>query len=1171
MDGIENDMRNPNKFQALQEQLRVLETGEAPKGSFVLKGLLDDAPKSVLDETLTMKIVAGEIAGRKKGATVEYTVSGLADVAEVRKAKMALFYLEKRYPRIMDLWRRSREVNPKFNIKFITPEEMVLATGSRATGGYISSNFKGVANEIRIRISSSEYKLPIAKYVEIIGHEFWHNRDLLKFGEGFHATSVMPTKPFAELPKGITPHASELRAYPAGQTAKATFGSDLAKAKWDIIEGFLEAQQGLKELLGGERLGITPQQFSPDAYRRAKPHFRKAWEKWSQAGASINSFVETMVKHHGEVIRPYAEKFLEDEGVVAIPRGVGARKPVQNPGENLQQELNPDATTQTPDGGYKPPKSDVLRITEWFRGSEERLRKFPEAQRLMADVIEGQLKASHDTHVVDAAFLDDILTLQKRKVGPDKKMSKESQVQLRPAMEKLYKLARDNPREADRLIGSDPVYLRANKIIQWFEHFRGEIVRYKRDLYEAQMPRSKWEIFNKMEEQYGNLSIGEVLKRKNEIIKTFSADARSKNIKINDLFDEFKEYQNIKNWGIDDFITNIEVGTYKVLDKNGDVRAVGRTRKAANAKRTELLRDNPGLELTVSSEFKAPLDPTKMRRNILRGEENIIDAMRAYSAIMRKNIALEPIEAKMQRAFEADEGGILFPKNVRESLRNAMAEAKGQYSMGDEMFDILQKGFRFETKEGKKVEFKGFGGEPMTWSRFVSKARAFEGYSKLGYRPVAGFINFASGHMHTWVKVGAEYMVKGKRWAETPEGRRVLIEEEPYLGLDFAHAETSGKLKTKQSKLNPLWTFSWAEPGIRRQAYAANYVYGKEMLGLSDSAARLHARRAVRVQSFVYNTAALPRIMRGPTGKLLTQFKSYLSNEAEFIMGLSGREWARYLGMHLMLAGPRGLVLMGKSLPILGAWGAIDKIDEWLLTTTIPENVPLIGEQTVTSGLPGVVGADITAPATFQFVSDNPIEWIAGPFMSDFAVRMGKEVIGPALRGEAFVADKGVKWAAGIPVFGKYWMDLVESEISEDGWVREGIKVRFEDGKPKGYSVGRKMFKIDNRYEQFMLLNGIPNISRTRMRNLQQILRREQEVSRANASTIYRKMTDAIQMGTSPSRELIEMAVMMGLTDPGEQVKRLYKVRELEPKDRAVLQSALRERARVIGLLPDEY
>ncbi|KKL58519.1 hypothetical protein LCGC14_2224580, partial [marine sediment metagenome] len=199
--------------------------------------------------------------------------------------------------------------------------------------------------------------------------------------------------------------------------------------------------------------------------------------------------------------------------------------------------------------------------------------------------------------------------------------------------------------------------------------------------------------------------------------------------------------------------------------------------------------------------------------------------------------------------------------------------------------------------------------------------------------------------------------------------------------------EFEGAGREVKSMLNPLWLFSRPERGIRRASLAANYLYAKNKQGMSDAAARVFAQRSMRVQSFVYNTTAMPRWMRSPLGKLVGQFKAYIVQEMQFLSTLSGGEWVRYLALTGMLGGPQAIMHVLQSLPLLDNMGVLEKIEEWMLNQRISEDVPLIGGKRWMFGVPGLLGTDISISAAVQ-IPGKLNEW-AGPFISD-VIKIGQ-------------------------------------------------------------------------------------------------------------------------------------------------------------------------------------
>ncbi|MHC4622080.1 MAG: hypothetical protein ACYTEQ_30450, partial [Planctomycetota bacterium] len=161
---------------------------------------------------------------------------------------------------------------------------------------------------------------------------------------------------------------------------------------------------------------------------------------------------------------------------------------------------------------------------------------------------------------------------------------------------------------------------------------------------------------------------------------------------------------------------------------------------------------------------------------------------------------------------------------------------------------------------------------------------------------------------------------------------------------------------------------------------------------MTDIEARVFARRSMRFQQFTYDIASLPRIMRGPTGRLVYKFKPYLVKELEFITTLRGAEIPRYIAAQLALGGPRALIYTLKTLPLLGSLYLLDDADDWL-----NHNWPHASR-----GVGSLVGVDVTAPVTFQF-PERTEDWF-GPFFADL-YRLWKDVYVPLSQGQGHLED----------------------------------------------------------------------------------------------------------------------------------------------------------------------
>ncbi|MHC4622081.1 MAG: hypothetical protein ACYTEQ_30455 [Planctomycetota bacterium] len=280
----------------------------------------------------------------------------------------------------------------------------------------------------------------------------------------------------------------------------------------------------------------------------------------------------------------------------------------------------------------------------------------------------------------------------------------------------------------------------------------------------------------------------------------------------------YKEYKSIDKWGIDDYVTNFERGTYRVVDESGTTVAVGVKKKDAARKADAYAKSHPETKTLWidnsfgggSTEFPTLLSrgnylkmvnrlgaeyaediktiqkilhergsvvaveptnkwtgPMQKRYNILEGEENIADVMPAYFYVMRKKMALDPVLADARQEVWK------LPKNEQAAMMRLLEEAKGKKTVMDRTADAILERF-------------GVGAKPFAYSRATRHAGTATAWMKLGYRPVAGVVNLASGQAHTWVKVGNKYMGDAAKFLRTKEGKAFVQEEAPHLGITFA-------------------------------------------------------------------------------------------------------------------------------------------------------------------------------------------------------------------------------------------------------------------------------------------------------------------------------------------------------------------------------------------------
>jgi hypothetical protein len=291
----------------------------------------------------------------------------------------------------------------------------------------------------------------------------------------------------------------------------------------------------------------------------------------------------------------------------------------------------------------------------------------------------------------------------------------------------------------------------------------------------------------------------------------------------------------------------------------------------------------------------------------------------------------------------------------------------------------------------------------------------------------------------------------------------------------------------------------------------ANYLVAREQ-GLGIEAAKDAAIKGNRFQNFVYNISSLPRSMRGPVGKTLLQFKPYLVQEMSFIASLRGAELARYMAMQLALGGPRGAVMIMKSLPFIGAVAGWDELERWLNT-----NYPKASR-----GLPGAVGMDTSAMATFQFPKDTS-DWF-GPSMSDFT-NLYEGIVKPVQEGSMvyqkdILTDKARVLAEKNIPFLKHWFRTWDNVITGDGRVRdEEGKIRTEAPlyDPRDSIASRYMAKAGYAARR---LAGSETIQESASKVEERIDEREESILNKKKETVGNEISKRLSRGEQVPQSL---------------------------------------------------
>jgi len=629
---------------------------------------------------------------------------------------------------------------------------------------------------------------------------------------------------------------------------------------------------------------------------------------------------------------------------------------------------------------------------------------------------------------------------------------------------------------------------------------------------------------------------------------------------VKSAMDEMKD---VASWGIEDYTTNIERGSYRVeaADGSGTV-AIGETRAAAAIKADRWLKEHPEVKsVTITDEFNPGVEfptrlsqgqyyrfvaklsenldaaaseiqellrsqgspvtvkptnkyagPMQQRRGVLKGEDNVFDVLPVYAHVMEKKLALDPVLREIRNNL-----GKLEP-NTAKQVYDLSLDVKGRKTVGDQIVDHV---------------LAPYGIKPFAYSRALDATRNVMADLKLGYRPVAAAVNRVSGAQHTWVKVGTKYMLKGRKFLKTPEGEALLQANKPYLGIEAAFVHETAKPRAQEPLWKPLGMFQAAERFNRPESFAALYKYAESELGLTGDAAVQYARNATRFGQFTYNTASLPRALRGPTGRFLFQFKPYLVKELEFISTLRGAEIPRYLTGFLAVGGPRAALYTLKSLPLLGAIGAFATAEDWL-----NRKAPVASR-----GVGGALGVDVSPSVAFQFPT-TPAE-LLGPTVSDLS-RLWTDVVGPALQGEDRDFSDVRKWATRLAPAINYWSQLVEAVSADNGWVTD--------------SRGRPSYK-PTRADMVKFALGAKPLEKSIAEVEAKFLHDQERIVRANRQRAIDKFLDAVQAKDGVAiGEMAQELSNAGITI--DAVKNAARQRNIEPSVRLLKSLSKPSRAR---------
>lgn len=670
-----------------------------------------------------------------------------------------------------------------------------------------------------------------------------------------------------------------------------------------------------------------------------------------------------------------------------------------------------------------------------------------------------------------------------------------------------------------------------------------------------------------------------------------------------DLLSElYTDYINIKRWKLDNYVPNVELGKYIIVDSKGHIKAVGMSTLDAARKAIAYKEAHPevgelfldvnkhidqetktgisvkgyyavmgrlskainsrveGLNKQIASGMAKravkgvfTIKPTAAfsefslsRRDVLLGEKDIIPVLFKYSRRMEKKMALDPVIHEIHK----DMSNLDKYPNIKKGILAMVEDAKGQYGAADKLIDeainmITRKiGEKFHT-EIPEVSF--------ALTRATGAARTAVANLIFAYRPIAGLINGLGGVMHIWYKTSAKLMTDAIAFGKTPEGKELVRQWSDYFGTAITYTE-AGTPHVRRPIWHPTGLFQYPEVPVRSLGFLTNYLLAKKTFGYDEDAAITFALKANAMQQTFYNAANLPYAMRGPVGRTIGQFKPWLINEMSLIKNLTGAEWGKYMLGTLLVTGPKGILMIMKSLPFLFALGLLGKGDdvlEWM-----NKEMPRLSR-----GIGGLLGVDITAPATFQFPTS--MSEIFGPTLSstwkfiDLWMQKAKGVA---------VDRKDVgKALIGLSPSARNMKEVVDTLFYNDGTIRNDRGEVMYNVYDISTPQGEKAMRIAG-YTTAKVMGATP-LAIDLPRSTDQILRRREEVDTKNRLKIVDRMTESIRLGREIDPEVWDAFIEMGMTV--DTLTRSMKWKELSPRMRATLRSQVRDRLHILETYPE--
>jgi hypothetical protein len=632
-----------------------------------------------------------------------------------------------------------------------------------------------------------------------------------------------------------------------------------------------------------------------------------------------------------------------------------------------------------------------------------------------------------------------------------------------------------------------------------------------------------------------------------------------------------EDYQKIEEFGLQDYFTHIEGGTFLVrgIVENEDgtsssiVRAVGRTPNLARRKIAALAKETGITEWVIEPEFKydalmglsrkdaravkrqtainarkfseelnevlhlsgssvtvepdfiakamtQQLDKKRMkgvfappllhRGNILKGEADPFQALRVYSYVMRKKMALDPVHTAVMK--DINKGS--YPTWVNNILLDQIAANRGKHTVWNDFVDGL---FWQEIgpKDGpvkrtlkKALMNVALNTRPQKADRYIFRPLKTLGSIPLWYNPISMVANKLAGEMATVVMAGPSHYVRGRLLARTPGGKAAFREWEYALG-EKSSVDLGRDIATERDwklLLRPLGIHTLPERSIRKNGFFANYSYWLDK-GFSPKKAAREAVRSTGFQQRIFVLSAIPKLLRNPLAGVSLQFKGHIGATIQMLHA-QPHKIIPYLTAMTVLGGPKALIATIRSIPFLvPALAILPYIDKdapeemmaWLDKNFpnaarglggLPAKIPKIGQFEV----PGIDISGVIAPLlqtggpevlmgvfigtlvrTFQEMkNDVAVSKIRYPENFDFE----KPVDSPFYKDEIWIKqmEKNIRQIRG-------WDDLWSYYKAHDGTVRETDRLFFPTGKGKIESTLADDWNVWGGIKAFGLAAGV--------------------------------------------------------------------------------------------------